>query len=218
MRWLLQSVSTQDRDLHHCKLGHRVAQFLGYPSRSHWEGGSTYKSTDGNPEVRNPFLKVPVYDAVSRCSRNSSLSMASLVAKLLTWIYDNNLPSHIQVFKTSCLSQCNSGALPGGQMVSSWCKSSSRGRRIKSSVNNSFGEVLQDLLQFHVMFHYLRAIEHNLADGKKQDAGTAVAHPAETWMSVSCGRVTDGRWVQMWHKCSGFVLAQMKIQRKYCHT
>lgn len=68
------------------------------------------------------------------------------------------------------------------------------------------------------MFHYLRAIDHNLADGKKQDAGTAVAHPAETWMSVSCGRVTDGRWVQMWHKCSGFVLAPIKVEQKHCHT
>lgn len=44
--------------------------------------------------------------------------MASLAAKLLAWIYDNNLPSHIQVFKSSHLSQCKWGAFPGEQMAS----------------------------------------------------------------------------------------------------
>lgn len=60
--------------------------------------------------------------------------------------------------------------------------------RMKPPVNNSFGEVLQDLLQPHVMFYYLQATEHNSAEGKKQDAGMAIACSAETGMSVSCHR------------------------------
>lgn len=52
--------------------------------------------------------------------------------------------------------------------------------------NKSFREVLQDLLQPHVMFCYLQAIEHNSAEGKKQDVGMAISCTAETWMSVAC--------------------------------
>lgn len=59
---------------------------------------------------------------------------------------------------------------------------------MKPPVNNSFGEVLRDLLQPHVVFCYLRAIEHNSAEGKKQDAGMAIAWAAETGTSVSCHR------------------------------
>lgn len=49
--------------------------------------------------------------------------------------------------------------------------------------------MLQHLLQPHVVFSYLQAIEHNAAEGKKQDAGTAITCTAEIWMSVSCHRI-----------------------------
>lgn len=146
------------------------------------------------------------------------LSMASLAAKLLVWIYDNNLPSHIQVFKSSHLSQCKWGAFLGEQMASGWCKSSSRERRIESSLHNSFGEVLQDLLQSRVMFHYLWVIEHDSAEGKKQDAGMAMALSAGTSVSVPCHGGYVWKWVQqqMWRQPCGFVLAQIKIGQKRC--
>lgn len=120
------------------------------------------------------------------------LSMASWAAKLSAGIYDNNLPSHIQVFKSSHLSQCKWGVFPGEQMASGWCKSSSSEGRIKSSLHNSFGEVLQDLLQSRVMFHYLWVIEHDSAEGKKWDAGMAMAFRAGTSMSVPCHGVMGG--------------------------
>lgn len=129
-----------------------------------------------------------IYAAIPRCNKTSAVSTARFAAELLTRIYYNNLPLCIQVFKSSHLSQCKSGVLPADQMASRWCKSRSSERRMEPPVNISFREVLEDLLQPHVVFCYLQAIEPNSAEGKKQDAGMAIACTAETWMSVSCHR------------------------------
>lgn len=59
---------------------------------------------------------------------------------------------------------------------------------MKSPVNNSFREVLRDLLQTHVMFYYLQASEYKSAEGKKQDASMAITSTAETSKSLSCHR------------------------------
>lgn len=160
-----------------------------------------------------------MYVAIPRCSRNSALSMARFAAELFTWIYDNNLPLCIQVFKSSHLPQCKSGVLPTDQMPSCWCKSRSSERRINPPVNNSFGEELQDLLQLHVVFCYLQVIEHNSEERKKQDAGMAITCTAEThWMAVSCHRACGQELGSALYRCSGFLLAGIKIEQKYCPT
>lgn len=78
-------------------------------------------------------------------------------------------------------------------------------------VNNSFREVLQDLLQLHVVFCYLQAIEQNSAEGEKQDVGLATTCPAETW--VLCP--VTGSWVQqhVQHKCRGFCWHGLKLKK-----
>ena len=66
--------------------------------------------------------------------RNRNSAVTRFAAELLTWIYDNNLPLCIQVFKSSHLSPCKPGVLPADQMGSRWCKSISK-RRMESPVN-----------------------------------------------------------------------------------
>lgn len=86
---------------------------------------------------------------------------------------------------------------------------------MKPLVNNSFGEVLEDLLQPHVVFCYLQAVEHNSAGGKKAGCGHG---RAETWMSVSCHRACGlelssvAKLIQVQWLCAAWI----KVEQKYC--
>lgn len=149
-----------------------------------WKTVSPIKATDVNRKAWNLFC-VAIRVVVPRCSRNSALSLARFAAELLTRIYDKNLPSRAQAFTSCHVSRCRPRVLPADLTASRCSRSWSSERRMTPPVNNSFGEVAQDLLQPHVVFCYLQATEHNSAGGKKAGRGHG---GAESWMSVSCRR------------------------------
>lgn len=95
---------------------------------------------------------------------------------IITSLYISRSSSHF--------SQCKTRILPPEQIASHWCKNRSSKGRMTPSVNNSFREVLQDLLQPHVVFCYLQAIEHNSAEGEK--AGCGHGHHLYCWNLDVC--------------------------------